>query len=84
MVKSEADAALEQPAAIHASGSRGVSRNASMSAKAVVIQSLFTGPFLTTLGFFPFPPTLFGTAQCQSDILDEMGQPGAIAPQVRR
>lgn len=43
---------------------------------------VFTEPFLTTLGFFPFPPTLSGTAQQQSDILDEMGQPRATAPHV--
>ena len=79
MVSSEADAGLEQTAAVHASAAR---RNASISAKVVLIPSLFTKPCLTTLGSFPFPPILFGTAQHQRDILDEMGQPGATAPRV--
>lgn len=64
---------------LHASGSRDATRNTSMSVKEVVIRSLFTEPFLITSGFFPLPPTLFGPAQCQSDILDEMGKPGATA-----
>lgn len=42
----------------HASGSRDARRNISMSAKAVVTQTLFTELVLTTLGLFLFPLTL--------------------------